>query len=416
MSQLEPPPTIFEIARDVPDGVEVYADPNGVKITVAPPTGRGQRRYFKAGFAFRMAFTLCWGVGMFYMGWANPNPLAKVFLIVAPVAVIGFATVWLAMLQSELRTPTVFSVQDVKSFRVAAPGRFGEIAWPLCDADQLELESNDIILHGPKGGIHLLRAYPPATREWVVCEFKRAGQWAYDWMTYRVTIAAAAERAKKPPQEVIPLPQPVANQEPEPPARITSLGVGPRILDYPIPPPRGKLRYETIPNGAAIIAPPEGLWSCGIVFRVIIALLYAAFVWWFRNPWLRIGFVVIGAAVAIRWIRKLNWQRKQKAVLAVLPGEFVLEDLGNKRERRTMPYEKVRALTAYLYRPDYNYVGIHTIEGDLWFGHRCNEDEIRWLGQFILARVGIPEEQMKINRGEMPLRTFEEKQKGSQPI
>ena len=109
--------------------------------------------------------------------------------------------------------------------------------------------------------------------------------------------------------------------------------------------------------------------------------------------------------MVMRSIRKLNWQRKQQAVLAVLPGEFVLDDRRNQRKRETMPYEKVRALTAYLYRPDYNYVVIHTIEGDLWFGHRCNEDEIRWLGQFILARVGIPQEQMKINRGEIPEKT-----------
>src|SRR5437016_11342423 len=139
MNQLASPPSVFEFAPDVPEGVAVYSDSNCVKITIAPPTGQRQRLYFKAGFAFRMVFILCWGMGMFYMGWANPNPLAKVFLILAPVAVIGFATVWLAMLQSELRTPTIFSVQDVKSFRVSAPGRFGEITWPLHEADKLTL-------------------------------------------------------------------------------------------------------------------------------------------------------------------------------------------------------------------------------------------------------------------------------------
>src|SRR5207253_8030001 len=154
----------------------------------------------------------------------NPNPLAKVFLILAPVAVIGFATVWLAMLQSELRTPTIFSVQDVKSFRVSAPGRFGEITWPLHEADKLTLGSNDIRLRGRRGELRLLRAYPLPTREWVVREFKRAGQWAYDWLTYRVTAAAAAQRAKAEPLAITPSANPLPTPGEETQRRTPLLG------------------------------------------------------------------------------------------------------------------------------------------------------------------------------------------------
>src|SRR5688572_25739980 len=131
MNDPVPPPTIFEFAPDVPEGVQVYSDRNCVKITVAPPTGRKQRLHFQAAFAFQMVFTCCWGVGITYMGWANPNPLAKVFLILGPLVTVAFATLWVWMLRRQLGTPTVFSIQDVKSFRIAFPGTFQEMTWPL---------------------------------------------------------------------------------------------------------------------------------------------------------------------------------------------------------------------------------------------------------------------------------------------
>jgi len=376
MTELRPPPTVFQFAPDVPEGVEVYSDPNCVRITVAPPAGRKPLLYLNAGFAFRMVFTWCWGVGLTYFGWSAPMRVAKIFLVLAPFVTIAFSALWVWMRRTQLSTPTIFSIRDLKSFRVAVPGQFQELTWLLYEPEKLSVDER------------LLRGYPPATRQWVEREFKRAGQWAYDWLNYRVTIGAAAERANKTPQPVLPVARPVATEKPEGRTRITSLGVGPRVLDYPVSPPRGNLRYETLPDGVAIIAPPQELWTCGIVFRVILALLYAGFLYLLPLR-LRIAFALIGAVMVIRSIRKLSWLSKQKAVLSVVPGKFLLEDLRKQRGRRIIYYDKVRAVTAYLYRPDYNYVGIHTTGGDRWFGHRCNEDEIRWLGQFILARVGI---------------------------
>jgi len=399
MNQAGPPPTVFEFAPDVPEGVEVYADPNCVRITVASPNGREQRFPVIMNSVPPVAFLCCWTGGLMCAIFLSRPLWQKVIpILIIWTPIIGL---WRLILKKHLRTPTVLSIRDTKFFHISGPT--AATTWPLYEHSRLKLEANRIDCSTRRGSSYL-QGYPLATREWVVREFKRAGQWAYDWLTYRVTAAAAAQRANAEPQDIAPSAKPLATPIAEPPHRTPLLGFGPKVLDYPIPPPRGNLRYETIRDGVAIIAPAEKLWTCGIVFRVILALLYTAFVCWFRTPWLRIGFALIGAIVVMRSIRKLNWRRKQQAVLAVLPGEFMLEDLGNQRQRRTMAYDKVRALTAFLYRPDYNYISIETIEGDLWFGHRCNEDEIRWLGQFILARVGIPQEQMKINRGEIPER------------
>src|SRR3954462_3675802 len=66
MSELVAPPTIFEFAPDVPDGVEVFADPNGVRITVAPVNGPKQRFAFIMDSVVYVVFMCFWTGGAIF--------------------------------------------------------------------------------------------------------------------------------------------------------------------------------------------------------------------------------------------------------------------------------------------------------------------------------------------------------------
>jgi hypothetical protein len=180
---LQPPPTIFKFTGPVPPQVQVHSDGKEVRITVSPPMGKQRWPLIRQ---FGIVVVLAWCMAVTFAIVLPPHLLH--FKLTFLVAAVLFTLGPLAAMGAMLGRPTIFSIRDNSMFRLLTPNNSRELCWPLYEPEMLWLNRYAIIYGVPSSRrvLRMLQGFPPETREWVVREFKAAGEWARAWLDYKV--------------------------------------------------------------------------------------------------------------------------------------------------------------------------------------------------------------------------------------